>query len=76
MPGKPGVFLIIKIFSELHTEIKLLLYVFANIIIDDLPNYLPPIRRINHHIDIILGVSLTNKVAYQMTPRESEEHIN
>jgi hypothetical protein len=30
-------------------------------------------RSINHHIDIIPGAILSNKVAYRLTPQENEE---
>jgi hypothetical protein len=45
-------------------------------VVDELPNSLPPIKSINHHIDLILGASLPNKVAYRLTPRENEEVRN
>ena len=43
------------------------------ILVDDLPNELPPIRKISHHMDFIPGVSLPNKVAYRMNLQENEE---
>ena len=46
---------------------------FGDIIVDDLPNELPPIRKISHHMEFILGVSLPNKAAYKMSPQENEE---
>ena len=46
---------------------------YCDIIVDDLPNKLPPIRRISHHIDLIPGAILPNKAAYRMTPTENEE---
>ena len=46
---------------------------FGDIIVDNLPNELPPIRKISHHMDFILRVSLPDKVAYKMTPQENEE---
>jgi hypothetical protein len=49
---------------------------FADIVVDERPNSLPPIRIIIHHIDLIPGKSLPNKVAYILTPRENEEVKN
>jgi len=46
---------------------------YCDIIVHDLPNELPPIRRISHHIDLIPGASLPNKAAYRMTPAKNEE---
>ena len=46
---------------------------FGDIIVDDLPNELPPIKNISHHMYFIPGMSLPNKAAYKMTPQENEE---
>eukprot|EP00253_Pinus_taeda_P008051 PITA_08051 len=45
----------------------------TDIVVDDLPDKLPPKRSISHHIDFILGASLLNKVAYRMSPKDNEE---
>lgn len=58
---------------ELPIEIQDMLSGFGDIIIDDLPNELPPIRKISHHMDFIPGVSFPNKDNYRMTPQENEE---
>ena len=46
---------------------------FGDIIVYDLPNELPPIRKISHHMDFIPRMSLPNKSSYKMTPQENEE---
>ena len=46
---------------------------FADIIVDEFPNALPPIRSISHHIDLIPGARLSNKAAYRLTPQENVE---
>jgi len=46
---------------------------YCDIIVDDLPDELPPVRKISHQIDFIPGSNLPNKAAYRMTPKENEE---
>jgi hypothetical protein len=46
---------------------------FKEIVADDLPAGLPPLRIISRQIDLISGSSFPNKLPYQMTPVESEE---
>jgi hypothetical protein len=62
--------------EDLPKEIQELLENFADIVVDELPDSLLPIRSISHHIDLIPGASLPNKVAYRLTPRENEEVKN
>eukprot|EP00253_Pinus_taeda_P026908 PITA_26908 len=50
--------------TDLPIEIQQMLEEFTDIVVDDLPDKLPPKRSISHHIDFIPGVSLPNKVAY------------
>ena len=57
----------------MFVEIPKLLDEYVDIVVDDFPNDLPPIRSISHHIDLIPGASLPNKAAYRMTPAENEE---
>jgi hypothetical protein len=49
---------------------------FSEIVVDEIPNSLPPIRSISHHIDLIPGESLPNKETYILTPLENEEVKN
>jgi len=60
-----------KNLDDLPEEIKTLLNDFADIIVDELPNALPPIRSISHHIDLIPRASFPNKAAYRLTPQEN-----
>jgi len=46
---------------------------FTDIVVDDLPDKLPPKRSISHHIDFIPGASLLNKATYRMSPKDNEE---
>ena len=61
---------------DLPEEIQEILAKFADIVVDDFPNELPPKMNIRHHIDFILGASLPNKEAYRLTPQENEEIRN
>eukprot|EP00253_Pinus_taeda_P026966 PITA_26966 len=59
--------------SDLPEEVQKLLQDFGDIVVDDLPDELPPRRGISHCIDFILGESLPNKAAYRMSPKDHEE---
>eukprot|EP00253_Pinus_taeda_P026845 PITA_26845 len=71
--GRPKVILTSTNLDDLPKEIKTLLNDFADIILDELPNALPPIKSISHHIDLTPGASLPNKAAYKLTPQENAE---
>jgi hypothetical protein len=70
---KPKIVLTSTKIDDLPEEIQELLEEFADIIVDELPCSLPPIRSISHHIDLIPGASFPNKAAYRLTPQENEE---
>jgi hypothetical protein len=59
--------------EDLPEEIQELLENFADIVVDELPRSLPPIRSINHQIVLIPGESFLNKATYRLTPQENEE---
>jgi hypothetical protein len=59
--------------DDLPEEVQELLEEFTDIIVDELPHSLPPMRSVSHHIDLILGASLPNKAAYRLTLQENEE---
>jgi hypothetical protein len=71
--GNPRVILTSNYVEYLPIEIEEQLENFADIVVDELPHSLPPIRSINHHIDLIPGTTLPNKATYRLTPRENEE---
>ena len=73
---KPRVILINTSVEDLPEEIQELLENFADIVVDELPHSLPPIRSISHHIDLIPGASLPNKKYYKLTPKENDEVKN
>ena len=59
--------------TDLPEEIQEMLSEFSDIVVDDLPNELPPRRDISHQIDFIPEASLPNKESYRLTPQENEE---
>eukprot|EP00253_Pinus_taeda_P017697 PITA_17697 len=59
--------------SDLPEDVQRLLQDFGDIVVDDLPDELPPRRDISHCIDFIPGASLPNKAAYRMSPKDHEE---
>jgi hypothetical protein len=70
---KPKIILTNTRIDDLPEEIQELLEEFVDIVVDEIPCSLPPIKSISHHIDLILGASLSNKVAYRLTSQENEE---
>eukprot|EP00253_Pinus_taeda_P036392 PITA_36392 len=59
--------------SELPTEIQEFFEEFKDIVVDDLPDKLPPRMSISHHINFIPGASLPNKATYIMSLKDNEE---
>jgi hypothetical protein len=70
---KPKIVLTSTRVDDLPEEVQELLEEFADIVMDELPHSLPPIRSVSHHIDLIPGASFPNKAAYRLTPQENEE---
>jgi hypothetical protein len=70
---KPRIVLTSTRVDDLPDEIQELLGEFTDIIVDELPCSLPPMRSVSHHIDLIPGANFPNKVAYRLTPQENEE---
>jgi hypothetical protein len=70
---KPKIVLTSTRVDDLPEEVQKLLEEFANILVDELPRSLPPIRSVSHHIDFIPRASLPNKLVYRLMPQENEE---
>jgi hypothetical protein len=69
---KPKIVLTGTRIDDLPEEIQELQEEFADIVVDELPHSLPPIRSVSHHIDLIPGVSFPNKAAYRLMPQENK----
>ena len=54
-------------------ELSDLLNEFQDIMPAEIPNQLPPMREIQHAIDLIPGSTLPNVPHYRMSPTENEE---
>ena len=46
---------------------------FQDVVVKDMPTELPPLRGIEHQIDLVPGASLPNKPAYRTNPEETKE---
>jgi hypothetical protein len=70
---KPNIVLTSTRVDDLPEEVQKLLEEFADIVFDELPHFLPPIRSVSHHIDLIPRASLSNKATYRLRLQENEE---
>ncbi|XP_010485073.1 PREDICTED: uncharacterized protein LOC104763395 [Camelina sativa] len=58
---------------ELPAEVQAVLDQYKDVFPEEIPPGLPPIRGIEHQIDLVPGSALPNKPAYRMNPEESKE---
>ena len=58
---------------DVPLEVKNLLDDFVDMVLDELPCELPPLRDIQHAMDLVLGSQLPNLPHYRMDPKEREE---
>jgi hypothetical protein len=54
-------------------EIQTVMQNYEDVFPNELPSDLPPLRDIQHQIDLVPGSSLPNRAAYRMTPLEKAE---
>jgi hypothetical protein len=59
--------------TPLPRAITNLLQEFKDAFPSEIPPGLPPLRGIEHQIDLILGASLPNRAAYRTNPEEKKE---
>ena len=59
--------------SALPSNIVSLLQEFEDVLPEEVPHGLPPIRGIEHQIDFIPGASIPNRPAYRSNPEETKE---
>ena len=62
-----------EVSSEIPLEVSNLLSEYGDIISDNVPEGLPPVRQISPQIDLIPGASFPNKATHWMTPTKTEE---
>ncbi|KAE8676682.1 putative CCCH-type zinc finger family protein [Hibiscus syriacus] len=59
--------------ADLPVEVQRLLVEFSNLMPEDLPHGLPPMRDIQHQIDLVPRSSLPNRPVYRLSRKEAEE---
>jgi hypothetical protein len=59
--------------TDLPIEIEQILTEFPDVVPEDVPHGLPPMRDIQHAIDFIPGAVIPNRPAYRMSPQEHAE---
>ena len=63
----------IKSEKEILHEVELILEECVDVVLEEIPHGLLPIRDIQHQIDLILSSIFLNKPTYRMNPKEHEE---
>jgi Zinc knuckle/Retroviral aspartyl protease len=62
-----------EIENNIPEMVQPLLARFMHVLPKELPDGLPPLRDIQHQIDLVPGASLPNKAHYRMTPQQHQE---
>ncbi|XP_031375447.1 uncharacterized protein LOC116189849 [Punica granatum] len=59
--------------GDIPPVVKSLLEEFRDVVPDEIPSGLPPMRDMQHHIGLVPEVAIPSKAAYRMSPKEHEE---
>ena len=59
--------------NKLPSGVESVLQEFEDVFPKEIPPGLPPLRGIEHHIDLVPGVVLPNRPAYRSNPQETKE---
>ncbi|XP_073267795.1 uncharacterized protein [Populus alba] len=59
--------------SAIPSVVVSLMQEFDDVFPEDIPNGLPPLRGIEHQIDLVPGASIPNRPAYRSNPEETKE---
>ncbi|PKI75681.1 hypothetical protein CRG98_003941 [Punica granatum] len=59
--------------GDITPVVKSLLEEFRDVVPNEIPSGLPPMRDIQHHIDLVPGAAIPSKAAYRISPKEHEE---
>ncbi|XP_024027727.1 uncharacterized protein LOC112093469 [Morus notabilis] len=68
----PAILLVVKtndlVYSEIPELIRPLLEEFSNIVPEEIPDGMPPMKNIQHRMNLVLGASLPNNATYRLNP--------
>jgi hypothetical protein len=59
--------------SAIPSMVVSLFQEFDDVFLEDIPSGLPPLRGIEHHIDLVLGASIPNHPAYRSNPKKTKK---
>jgi hypothetical protein len=68
-----GEILVSNDMTPLSIGVSFVLQEFRDVFLEEVPDGLPPLRGIEHQIDLIPGASLPNRAPYRTNPEETKE---